>query len=523
LLVSRFLRLIPIALAVAAVTGACEPRRRRTPDDTLVVLFESAAKTADPRYALSAYDAKLSRLVAPGLVTVDSEDMAPRPELAETIEQIDELTWRVTIKANARFSDGKPVTAEDVAWTFETVLAPNSDSLWHKGFSERFKAVVAEGARTVRFELHAPLATFLTDLDMGIIAKHGAGKDGKYPGGRVLGAGPYHAVEISGQQVVLRANRYWHGGTPGVPTIVVKNVRDAAARMIMLAGGSADLSQNAFRYDLIDDVLARERVREVRHPSNILTYMLLNNEDAILKDARVRRAMALALDRTAIVESKFAGRAVLATSLLPPTHWCYTATPQMPHDPAAAMKLLDEAGYPDPDGPGKRPRFTLVYKTSADQFRVAIARVIASQLGKVGINVDVRPFEFATFFADIKKGTYQMATMQTSDITEPDLFYTYFHSSRVPSTADPNANNRWRYRNALVDDRTAKGRRVSDRAERIALYADVQRQLADDLPIIPLWHEDNVAIVNADVVDFVVLPNARLSGLAKARKLVHPK
>lgn len=514
---SRLLRLLPFALVVMA----CEPRQRRTPDDTLVVLFEAPVKTADPRYAASSYDAKVSRLVAPGLVTVDSIDMAPRPELAESFAQIDELTWRVTIRADARFADGKPVTSEDVAWTFGTVIAKGSDSLWHKGFSERFRAVVPEGPRTVRFDLHQPLATFLTDLDMGIIAKHGADRNGRYPGGRVLGAGPYRVEEISGQRVVLRANPHWHGGKPGVPSIVIKNVRDASARLIMLAGGSADLSQNAFRYDLIDDVLARERVREVRHPSNILTYMLLNNEDAILKDVRVRRAIALALDREALVRQKLAGRAVLATGLLPPSHWCYAAIPQIPHDPAAAMKLLDEAGYPDPDGPGGRPRFSLIYKTSADQFRVAMARVIASQLGKVGIAVDVRPFEFATFFADIKKGIYQIATMQTSDITEPDLFYTYFHSSRIPTPADPNANNRWRYRNALVDQRTEEGRRVSERAGRIALYADVQRQLAEDLPVIPLWHEDNVAIVNADVVDFVVLPNARLSGLARARKLVH--
>jgi peptide/nickel transport system substrate-binding protein len=507
---------------LAFVLAACEPRQRRTPDDTLVVLFESAAKTADPRYAASSYDAKVSRLVAPGLVTVDSEDMAPRLLLAEKIEQVAELEWRVTVRADARFSDGTPLLAEDVAWTFGTVLDPKSDSLWHKGFSERFSAVEAVDARTVRFELRAPLATFLTDLDMGIIAKHGADKSGRYPGGRVLGAGPYRVDEISGQQVVLRANPYWYGGKPGSPTIVIKNVRDAAARLIMLAGGSADLSQNALRYDLIDDVLARERVKEVRHSSNILTYMLLNNEDPILKDVRVRRALALALDRPTIIEHKFAGRAVLATGLLPPDHWCYTAVPQVPYDPAAAMRLLDEAGYPDPDGAGPKPRFSLVYKTSSDQFRVAIARVIASQLGKIGVQVDVRPFEFATFFADIKKGTYQIATMQTSDITEPDLLYTYFHSSRIPSAADPNANNRWRYRNALVDELTAKGRRVPAREERIALYAGVQRQLAADLPIIPLWHEDNVAIVNSDVTGFVVLPIARLSGLATATKQVHP-
>ncbi len=510
-----------VALAAAAavlVASGCEARRRRTPDDTLVVLIESSMKTADPRFAVSSYDAKLSRLVAPGLITVDALDMAPRPELAERLEQLDELTWQVTIRADARFSDGRPVTADDVAWTFGTVLAPGSDSLWHKGFAERFAAVEAVAERTVRFRLHAPLATFVSDLDMGIIARHGAGPDGKYPGGRVLGAGPFVVERLGADVVRLRANPHWHGGATGVPRVEFRTVRDAAARLIMLAGGSADLAQNSFRYDLIDDVLARERVSEARQASNILTYMMLNNEDPVLRDPRVRRAIALALDREAIVGRKFAGRAVLATGLLPPGHWCYAPLPQIPHDPAAAMRLLDEAGYPDPDGPGGRPRLELIYKTSSDQFRVAVARVIASQLAQVGIAVDVRPFEFATFFADIKKGTYQIATMQTADISEPDLLYTYFHSSRIPSPADPNAGNRWRYRNPQVDDLTERGRRVVDRAERIALYGEVQRQLAADLPVIPLWHEDNVAITNADVVGYQVLPNARLSGLARVRK-----
>jgi peptide/nickel transport system substrate-binding protein len=507
-----------VLIVSLVVLAACEARATRTPPDTLVVLFESAPKTTDPRYAISSYDAKLSRLVAPGLVSVDTEDMEPRMELAERIEPIDPLTYHVHIRANARFSDGKPVTADDVAWTFATVLDAKSDSLWHKGFSERFSAVEAVDARTVRFRLHQPLATFTTDLDMGIIARHRAGKDGKYPGGRVIGAGPFVIEHLGGDIARLRANPYWYRGQVGVARLEIKTVRDAAARLIMLAGGSADLVQNSFRYDLIDDVLARERVREVRAHSNILTYMMFNNEDPLLRDARVRKAIALALDRPSIVDRKFGGRAVLATGLLPPQHWAYEKLPQIPYDPAAAMRLLDEAGYPDPDGPGGRPRMSLVYKTSADQFRVAVARVLAGQLAQVGIAVEVRPYEFATFFADIKKGSYQIATMQTADIAEPDLLYTYFHTDRIPSPADPNAGNRWRYRNARVDELTTAGRRELDRTKRVALYGEVQRILAAELPIVPLWHEDTVAIVNATVEGFVAWPNARLSGLALARK-----
>ena len=102
--------------------------------------------------------------------------------------------------------------------------------------------------------------------------------------------------------------------------------------------------------------------------------------------------------------------------------------------------------------------------------------------------------------------------------SEPDWYFTYFHSSRVPSAADPGAHNRWRYRSAAIDTLVERGRAEADREARRAIYGEVQAILADELPIIPLWHEDNVAVMNVDLDGFVLLPNARLSGLARASK-----
>src|SRR5262249_39296218 len=160
--------------------------------------------------------------------------------------------------------------------------------------------------------------------------------------------------------------------------------------ILMLVGGSADLVQNAVRNDLVDDVIKRPRVRLESGPSVLLTYMLINNQDPVLADRRVRQAIALALDRNAIVGAKFSGRAVLATGILPPTHWAYNPNvTHWQHDIARANQLLDEVGlHPDARG----VRLHLVYKTSADAFRLSIARVIASQLAQVGIDVEIRPF-----------------------------------------------------------------------------------------------------------------------------------
>jgi peptide/nickel transport system substrate-binding protein len=143
---------------------------------------------------------------------------------------------------------------------------------------------------------------------------------------------------------------------------------------------------------------------------------------------------------------------------------------------------------------------------------------MAAQLGAVGIAVDVRTFEFGTFFNDVKQGNFQLASMQTAAITEPDFLYTYFHSSRIPSPADMNAGNRWRYKSTELDQLTERGRREMDTDERQRVHGEAQAILARDLPIIPLWHEDVIAVVNSTVEGYYVLPSARFPGLATARK-----
>ena len=498
-------------LLIAA--AACTANRRRTPDDTVVVLIESPMTTSDPRYALTNYDAKLSRLVAPGLTTVDTPTAEAQPLLAAAIDRVDDVTMDVTL-GDASFSDGTPVRAEDVARTYQSVMDDACGSLYQKGFLDRYKSVEALDATHVRFHLTKPIAMFVNDIEFGIISWHGV-PSGQCRPARVIGAGPYVLTELTTRSARLDANPYYRV-KPSLAHVEIKFVRDAAARILMLVGGSADLVQNAVRNDLIDDVAARPRVDVASGASVLLTYMLINNTDPVLADRRVRQALALALDRDAIIAAKFSGRAVLATGLLPPTHWAYNGdVARWPYNLARAKQLLDEAGH-EPDARGIR--LHLVYKTSADAFRVSIARVIAAQLAKVGIEVEVRSFEFATFFADIKKGNYQIATMQSPEITEPDFHFWFFHSSRWPTAKDPDGGNRWRYKNPELDRLVEAGRSELDRTRRKQLYAEAQRIVARDLPIIPLWHEDNTVLTNIDVHGYTIVPNARFIGLLGTSK-----
>ena len=494
--------------------AACTPTRRRTPDDTLVLAIEAPMTTADPRYTVSNYDSKLVRLVAPGLTTVDTPDAAPRLMLAAKIDRIDDLTIDVALRDDARFSDGTPVTADDVARTYMSALDPRCESTAAKNLRERFTSVEARDAHVARFHLAYPLGTFVTDIDFGVISFRGVPPGACQPPA-LVGAGPWSVRELTSTHVLLDRNPYFFAPAQ-LPHVEIVFVPDASARILMLVGGSLDLLQNSARPDLVDDIGQRPRVHVDAAPSVILTYLMMNNADPVLRDVRVREAIALALDRPAIIAAEFGGRARLATGLLPETHWAYNGdVPRWNHDPTRARALLDEAGlHPDARG----VRLELVYKTSADDFRVTVARVIADQLAEVGIHVEVRPFEFLTFFADIKAGNYQLATMQTAEITEPDYYYAYFNSTRIPTETDKDGNNRWRYKNADVDRLTEAGRREPDPARRKAIYAEVQRLVARDLPVIPLWHEDNVVLSNVDVQGYAIVPDARFAGLATATK-----
>ena len=481
----------------------------------MVVVIEAPMTTSDPRAQISSYDSKLTRIVASGLTAVDTANLRPRLELASKIEQVDPVTVDVTVRDDAKFSDGSPVTAADVAGTYMNVLAPESTSGSHKMLSDRMTTVEVIAPQVARFHLKAPLATFKSDIDFGIVSFH----NGPPKIDHALGAGPYRLRELTSTSARLEPNPYYFGTRSRLPNVEIKFVRDGAARLLMLVGGSADLIQNAVRPDLVAAVRNRARVHVETTRGVILTYLMMNNDDPVLGKREVRQAIALALDRPAIIAAKLGGLATLATGLLAPMHWAYTGdVARYDHDVARAKQLLDDAGLRDPDGDGPEPRLRLVYKTSADTFRVAIARVIAAQLGEVGIAVEVRSFEFATFFADVKKGAYQLASMQTTDITDPDFYFMYFHSSWIPTPANPDGFNRWRYRNALVDRLTTLGREELDEAKRKQIYDQVQRQVAADVPIVPLWHEDNIILTNVDVKGYTTTPNARLIGLRDITK-----
>ncbi len=509
---SKRLACLPLLWALAGC------RAGRVPDDELVVLIEAPPATIDPRYAVGAYDFKLSKLVYAPLVSVDTPTLDPKMELAASVTP-DGYDWNVELR-EAHFSDGKLVTSDDVAYTLERIRDPATG-----GAAARIRSTLKEAGLTdvevvdgrhVKFHLSHAHAPFITDLDFGILERPPPGTPAN---ATPVGAGAFVLASHVGESFRMTPNRFFYGGAPPIRALTFKTIRDDNSRLLALVGGSGDLTQNTISPLLLDAVARQPRLAIQTGRSSVYSYLGLNCEDPILKDVRVRRAIAYAIDRQLIMKTKLRDRGVLATGMLPTFHWAYTdKVDQYDYDPARAKKLLDDAGYPDP-GNGQ-PRFTLVYKTSNNRFRVAIASVIVSMLREVGIEVDLRVNEFATFFADVKKGNYQMFSMQIPEISEPDLYIHFFSSKRIPTRDNLDAGgNRVRYRNPELDSLIEAGRNELDRNKRREIYGDIQRVLARDVPVVSLWHEDNVAALRREVRGFALLPTALLSALTHTYKI----
>jgi len=216
-----------------------------------------------------------------------------------------------------------------------------------------------------------------------------------------------------------------------------------------------------------------------------------------------------------IVDYLRRGLARTATGLIPSQAWAFEPDVRtFDYDPARAKQLLDEAGYRDPDGDGPQPRLRLSLKVSTNEFIRLQAAVIQQDLKAVGIDLDVRAYEFATMYADVLKGNFQLFTLQWVGVSDPDMLRRVFHSKQMP----PNGFNRGYYDNPEVDRLIDAAMAAPTDDERRRLYGEVQRVIAEDAPYISLWYKTNVAVSRTDIEGVKLTPSAEFTFLRDVRK-----
>jgi peptide/nickel transport system substrate-binding protein len=481
----------------------------QAPDpNTLVMIIESSPTNLDPRVGLDAQSERIGELLFDALLTRD-EHLNVQPGLAERWEIPDPLTYVFHLHRGVTFHDGRPLTSRDVKWTFDSLLEGKIRST--KTATYRFvDRIDAPDDFTVVFHLKEPYASLLWNLSEGAI--------GIVPYGaldeitrRPIGTGPFKFVgaEQDKEVVVERNDNYW-GAKARLMRVRFTVVPDATTRALELRKGSADIAINALSADTVVALARESNLRIERGPGTILSYMAFNTRDPLLRDVRIRQAIACSIDRRPLLQYIWRGFAQPASSVLPIQSWAYSpGSTGFTYDPEKARQILDAAGYRSHNG----VRFHLTMKTSTEESTRLLAAVLQQQLRDVGIALDIRTYEFATFLADVASGSFQFYSLRWIGGNEdPDIFDTVFHSRNFP----PAGRNRSFYSNPRVDSLIDQARRETDQNVRKRLYAEIQEILAQDVPSINLWYFDNVLVHTRRVRNVTLNPSGNYDFLKAA-------
>ncbi len=472
-------------LTLCAVLGGCNGHK---PDpNTAVMLIESTPLNLDPRIGTDAQSERIGELIFEGLVRRD-ENFELKPRLAASWEISDPLTYVFHLRQDVRFHDGRPMTAADVKWTLDSLLSGKIRSA--KTSAYRYvDRVEAQDAFTVVIKLKEPYAALLWNLSdgaMGVVPNGSGDELGRHP----IGTGPFRFVsEAPDREVVIERNEQYWGKRAGLARVRFNVVPDATTRALELRKGSADAEINALPGDMIPVLAQQQHLIVERAPGTSYQYLAMNLRDPILKNVLVRQALAYAIDRETLIHYLWHDMARPANSVLPPQHWAYDASAKSyPHDAAKARELLDQAGL---HANASGVRFHLVIKTSPDETTRLLCAVLQQQLRQVGIVLDIRSYEFGTFYADIVKGSFQLYSLRwIGGNQDPDIFESVFDTSSFA----PKRSNRGYYSNPEVDQLIAEGRRSVDEKQRTAVYIRIQELLNNDLPYVHLWWGDNVLV-----------------------------
>ncbi|WOX20639.1 ABC transporter substrate-binding protein [Streptomyces solicathayae] len=431
-----------------------------------------------------------------GLLALDA-DMKLRPALAEALPRVsaDGLTYTYRLRKGVTFSDGAPFTARDVVFTYRTVLDPKTNYA-SRAELDALEDVRAIGDDTVVLTLKYPYAPFAQRTVLGIVPEHIAGRQDVNTGPfttRPVGTGPYVLAGWSrGEKISFRANpRYW-GGEPAVKNFTMAIVKDDDVRATRLRSGDLD---GAILPPNLAEGFAGDRTKKT-YTARTYDYrtVTLPTHNKVAGDIAIRRALDIAVDRRAMVDSLLQGAGKPAFGPVPTDSEWFAKGTERPHDLAGARKILDEAGWkPGPDGirvkNGVRAAFPLWY-LSGDKLRQDHALAYASDAKKAGIEIRTQSGTWEVIEPRMKDDAVLAGGGAPGD---PDFDQYPLLTSTL---AGDGFNNMARYDNPVVDKALVDGRRTDDPVRRKAAYDTVQRELVKNPGYTFLTHVDHVYVID---------------------------
>ena len=511
----------PLAAPVAGencAPGADLTFENRPPQGGTLVRLYADPPTIDPHLVGDATSSVITNEVFGGLVTL-SLDYQPVLDLAENCSVSDDgLVYTFVLRENAKFQNGKPVTAHDVKWSFERAAHPDTLSTTAEtylgdivGVAEKLEGTASEVSgvrviddRTVEFTLDDPKAYFLAKLSYPtafVLDQDQVTDDGSWLD-QPNGTGPFRLAQYDiGVLLILERNENYHLGPPHIDSIHM--ILSGGSAMIMYENdeihltrvGTDDLPR------LLDpnDPLHPELQRSAQDFS--VFYVGLNVAEPPFDDPKVRQAMNYAIDLQGIADNVLDGRVSPATGVIPPGFPAFNQNLRSySYNPDLARELLESSTYADALASGDFPRITLTISGSFGATIPVYLEVMLEQWRALGIEIDIQQTEWATFLQDVNDRKYQMFSLGwIADYPDPENFLDLlFHSEST--------NNHTNYHNPEVDRLLEEARIERDRDRRFEIYNQVEQAILDDAPWVWTWYTgEGYALIKPEVSDYFLL------------------
>ncbi len=462
----------------------------------------------------SAYEQQVLAYISRNLLDFDSR-MNLIPGLAQSYELLpDGRSYRFTLRKNAAWEDGTPVTSADAVFTIRRIHDPKVSSPVFKPVFDDLESIEATDATTFVAKFREPYAYRPMAFVLPLLPAHRfSGKNFlRAPENRApLSDGPYRLVAWKPQdRIELERNRRYWGDRGHFDRVVFRILPENPVAYASIVRGDLDETQldSAGKERAASDPAARACCRVLEYYDLDYNYIALNDRSPFFSDARVRRALTMLLDRGKIVRALFKGSARVVSGPWAPDSPAYDpSVAPLPFDPRGAAALLDAAGWRDTnrngtlDRDGREFQFELLVSAGSTMGQ-EIDETLAAELAKVGVRATVRPMEWAAFVERIDAGDFEAASLAWSASDPNPDPYPYWHSSQWP----PQGLNSEFYKNPQADQLMETARREPDDRKRLAIYHRLHLLFRDDAPAIFITNSSQKYLLSRRIHGLVTSP-----------------
>jgi peptide/nickel transport system substrate-binding protein len=502
------------------------PAASKQRTDTIIVGLTNPSGAFTPYFTQSGYDGNVTSVLYTPLVMIDPKGL-PLPGLAEKWEiSEDQLTYTFHLRKDLKFSDGSPMTTEDVAFTWTLNHDKNYDGVndvvetkikggqaYKEGKATSIEGIKIIDPLTISVTLENVNATALTVLGGEILSKAYYGKDYKFGEldymknlhAKPVSNGPYKLDKfIPGQEVRFVANEHYYLGKPKTENFIYKTTEGDPWQFIET--GDTDYASFSATTDNIEKLKKLGFLNMVPTTASNYAFNQFNLEKEHLQDKRVRQALTYGLNRELIYVDSRQGAAMLSNIPSAPLSWSYTeeGINKYPYDPEKAKQLLEEAGWKvgsdgirEKDGKKLKIHYLGSKSKNTDIF-IGVAR---ENYAAIGVQFEPEQFpDFNTLSAKVDKGDFDMASFSTTIIQDPSHGVKRFIKGETKG-----------YNNPKIDELYAKGLATNDIEERKKVYHEMYKILNDELPLMFASHSKNVIAYNGRIDGIELNPLAGIS------------